>query len=149
MADPSYPVGYRRPPMHSRFKPGVCPNRTGRPKGAKNFSTALDRELQATVRVRENGRTRHRSRQELLAQQFLNNAFQNPRFMALLLNYLITHQRPGEGAVDGIFGSSQPQQVTDGILQRLRAALDPAPVPEPSPSADDIGSEKPEGFDQC
>ncbi len=27
-------VGYKKPPTHSRFKPGQSGNRTGRPKGA-------------------------------------------------------------------------------------------------------------------
>src|SRR5688572_30362761 len=32
----SYDVGYGRPPVHSRFKPGHSGNPRGRPKGARN-----------------------------------------------------------------------------------------------------------------
>jgi hypothetical protein len=30
---PHYPVGYRKPPVHSRFKKGQSGNPRGRPKG--------------------------------------------------------------------------------------------------------------------
>jgi hypothetical protein len=36
-----YAVGYRRPPLHSRFQPGVSGNPPGRPKGAANLKTLM------------------------------------------------------------------------------------------------------------
>ena len=38
-------VGYRKPPMHTRFKPGQFGNPRGRPKGTKNLKTDLQEEL--------------------------------------------------------------------------------------------------------
>jgi hypothetical protein len=35
----NYSVGYGRPPITSRFKPGVSGNIKGRPKGSKNLKT--------------------------------------------------------------------------------------------------------------
>jgi hypothetical protein len=49
-------VGYRRPPRNRQFKPGQSGNPTGRPKGAKNFATALAEELDAPITATENGK---------------------------------------------------------------------------------------------
>jgi hypothetical protein len=46
---PSYEVGFRRPPVASRFKPGQSGNRKGRPKGARNKRPALNEERLKTV----------------------------------------------------------------------------------------------------
>ena len=53
-----YDFGYRKPPMHSRFKPGQSGNPKGRPKGRKNIRTALHDVLDQTVTINENGRLR-------------------------------------------------------------------------------------------
>jgi hypothetical protein len=45
------PVGYRRPPQHSRFRPGQSGNPTGRPKHAPNFRAALLAELSEMIDV--------------------------------------------------------------------------------------------------
>src|SRR5215217_4029152 len=52
-----YEVGYRRPPVHSRFQPGRSGNPRGRPR--RLMPTANDvfsQELYRTVEVREGGK---------------------------------------------------------------------------------------------
>ena len=51
----SYDVGYRKPPVHSRFAPGRSGNPKGRSKGAKGFAAELERELAAKITITENG----------------------------------------------------------------------------------------------
>ena len=41
----SYAVGYRRPPLHSRFKPGQSGNPSGRSKGSQNLKTMFEQVL--------------------------------------------------------------------------------------------------------
>ena len=48
-------IGYGRPPLHSRFKPGESGNPRGRPKGAASFKSDLLEELSETIAVREGG----------------------------------------------------------------------------------------------
>ena len=49
-------VGYKRPPTHTRFKPGQSGNPKGRPKHARNLKTEFLEELGEVILVREGGR---------------------------------------------------------------------------------------------
>lgn len=46
-----YPVGYRKPPKHSQFKPGQSGNPRGRKKGSRGLKTDLHAELNRVVEV--------------------------------------------------------------------------------------------------
>ena len=59
-----YDVGYGKPPVHSRFKPGQSGNSKGRPKGVRNFKTDVQTTLKASVRVTRGGKPRNVSTQE-------------------------------------------------------------------------------------
>lgn len=52
-AEKPYVIGYGKPPVESRFKPGQSGNPWGRPKGARDpdsvLRRVLDREISATV----------------------------------------------------------------------------------------------------
>jgi hypothetical protein len=48
-----YAVGFRRPPLHTRFKPGVSGNPSGRAKGSQNLKTLFDRILREEISLRE------------------------------------------------------------------------------------------------
>src|SRR6267378_1555417 len=86
----AYGIGYGKPPRQTQFEPGRSGNPTGRPRGAKNFATALEAELRATVPVTENGRRRKLSKQQILAKRLVNQAIEaNPKFMALLVNVVL------------------------------------------------------------
>ena len=39
--DEEYRIGYRRPPIATRFHAGVSGNPRGRPKGAKNLASVI------------------------------------------------------------------------------------------------------------
>jgi Family of unknown function (DUF5681) len=59
-----YEVGYRKPPKHSRFKPGQSANPAGRKKGVANFKTDLEGTLQLPVQLSEAGKTKLVSTQQ-------------------------------------------------------------------------------------
>jgi hypothetical protein len=69
-----YVVGYGKPPVHTRFKKGQSGNPNGRRKGAKNFSTALKETLQEKVVIKENGKSKAVSKQEVITKQLVNKA---------------------------------------------------------------------------
>jgi hypothetical protein len=58
-AKKGYAVGYGRPPVHSRFKPGQSGNPKGRPKGRQNAKTTVERVLNEKVVVRQGNKTRN------------------------------------------------------------------------------------------
>ena len=71
-----YAVGYREPPVHTRFKKGQSGNPRGRPRGSKNNATLLREALDQTVAINENGRRRHIRSREAMYTQLANKAAQ-------------------------------------------------------------------------
>src|SRR6266404_3099469 len=57
-------VGYKRPPRHSRFKPGRSGNPRGKQKGVRNLGSDVKRTLEVPVRLNEQGKERRVSTQE-------------------------------------------------------------------------------------
>jgi hypothetical protein len=68
-------VGYKRPPQHSKFKPGQSGNPKGRPKGALNLETDLTRELSEKIAIREGERCLNVSKQRALVKSVVAKAF--------------------------------------------------------------------------
>jgi Family of unknown function (DUF5681) len=65
-----YEVGYGRPPLHSRFKKGECPNVKGRGKQKpKEMADVIQDVLSEEVEYREGRRIRTASKQELLIRK--------------------------------------------------------------------------------
>ena len=72
-------VGYSKPPAETRFRPGQSGNPKGRPKGAKNFSTLMEKELERKVTIKEGERRRRVSKREAMVKQLTNKAAQTAR----------------------------------------------------------------------
>ena len=70
----AYDVGYRKPPLATRFQKGVSGNPRGRPKGARNLSTVVAAALNEKVLITENGRKRRISKYEAAVKQLVNRA---------------------------------------------------------------------------
>jgi hypothetical protein len=80
-------VGYGKPPRQTRFKKGQSGHPTGRPKGALNLATVLERALKEQVVVNEHGRRRTINKFEAALTQLVNKAASgDARAMKLLLN---------------------------------------------------------------
>ena len=57
-------VGYKRPPVHTRFKPGQSGNPSGRAKGSQNLQTLFKKILNEQISLREGLRVRKVSKAE-------------------------------------------------------------------------------------
>ena len=66
IADADHRIGYRRPPRHSRFRPGQSGNPRGRPPGVKSLSDIVRKIIGQKVTVTENGRARRIPRLEAI-----------------------------------------------------------------------------------
>lgn len=69
-----YAVGYKRPPRHSRFKPGQSGNPKGRPKGARSPRVLWNEMIEGTVVVNDGKRRRRVSKRELIYSTLLASA---------------------------------------------------------------------------
>ena len=59
-------VGYKCPPVATRFKPGQSGNPKGRKKGVRNFKTDVRNELDEVITVHEGGRAMKITKQRAL-----------------------------------------------------------------------------------
>ena len=73
----SYLVGYRKPPIHSRFGPGELGNPRGRRKGHLNLKTELNKELNRVITIREGDRTRRLKKGAAWVVRAVNAALNN------------------------------------------------------------------------
>ena len=89
MSNPSDKVGYKNPPLATRFKPGTSGNPKGRPKGARSFASLLDDVLNQTVAVVENGRRRNIRKSKAIAIAIVNKAIKSgdPKAIATIMAY--------------------------------------------------------------
>jgi tetratricopeptide (TPR) repeat protein len=71
---PDGAVGYKRPPVNDRFKPGKSGNPKGRPKGRKNVANVIKDLFNASVAVRAGDKTLHMPTCEAIVRVSVNKA---------------------------------------------------------------------------
>ena len=64
----TYEVGYCKPPVHTRFKPGQSGNPSGRPKGSPNIKTMFEKILKETISLREGNITKKITKAEAVVR---------------------------------------------------------------------------------
>jgi hypothetical protein len=84
-----YAVGYGKPPIASRFKPGQSGNPKGRPKGSMSARTLLDKALSTTITITENGMSRTVQHREALFKSLTAKALKGDmRSLALIIKLM-------------------------------------------------------------
>ena len=69
-----YDIGYRKPPAHSRFKPGKSGNPTGRPKGSRNLPSIFRKVLNEKITLHEGDRVWLATKFEAMIRRLSQNA---------------------------------------------------------------------------
>ena len=93
----TFSVGYGRPPVHSRFKPGQSGNPKGRRKGQRNVGTVVDGELSQRIKVREGNRTRSLTKLDGFVVTLVNAALKgDAKACTSLINLLRSLGMTGE-----------------------------------------------------
>ena len=91
-------VGYKKPPRHTRFRPGQSGNPRGRQKGLRNFGTDVKATLEAKVAVNENGGKRRVSTQEAMLLRLREKALKgDSRALDLLVRLAQVYNPDGPG----------------------------------------------------
>jgi hypothetical protein len=131
-----YEVGYGKPPIHTRWAPGFCPNKKGRGKGVKNFQTEIKEELGTKITIQENGRRKRITKRRAVAKQIVNKAASGDlKAIPVLLNQsqdLISEREQ----LAAVFDTPDDKSVLAGLLDRLREVTQDA-APQPDRSEDE------------
>lgn len=144
MTTQDYPVGYKKPPTATRFKPGRSGNPKGRPNGTKNFATDLAEELQERITVRDGGKEKKISKQRALIKATVAKALRGETRAAQVLILWLAKTA-------GIEAPRLPEALTpddDAILSAFLAnrmaplSADPSPAPESQ-----VGGHKEDGHE--
>lgn len=98
-----YKVGHKCPPIKHQFKRGQSGNPKGRPPGALNAATILDKELKTLVTVMSNGKKQQLSKRDIMIRQLCNKAAEgNLKAMEYLQKHFpeVFMGKPPAGASD-------------------------------------------------
>ena len=116
-----YVVGYRKPPLHTRFKKGESGNVRGRPKGARNLAGVLERELNSLVTINENGQRKTITKFEAVIKLLVNQTLK-PDLRALqqlLALHRFVYRDEADSQAEPLC-SENDEQVISGILKRMQ-----------------------------
>lgn len=129
MADQhDYEVGYKKPPEHSRWKPGQSGNPKGRPKKVKDFEKLLDIELSRTLRITEGGRQVALTKRELILKTLVNDALKgNLRALKMLLPFIVKQQ-----TVEGFEPDAADREALQQLLGQFQREDNEGEAPEVS-----------------
>jgi uncharacterized protein DUF5681 len=130
-------IGYRKPPVSTRFRPGVSGNPSGRPKGTLNVTTVLIKTVREKVVINESGQRKTVTKLEAALKQLVNKAASGElRALRQLLELAQDAESRQDSAAQR---TSEPNdldlEVMDGILKRFQST--PTQDPEEVPDGDD------------
>jgi hypothetical protein len=112
-----YRVGYRRPPVDTRFNRGQSGNPKGRPPGAKNLATLLNEALNEVVVISEDGGRKRISKRKAAFKQLVNAAAKgNWRALKLLVDIMQDIERRAEPQTE----DSSFCLVDEKVIEQLR-----------------------------
>ena len=69
-----YAVGFCRPPLHTRFKPGQSGNPSGRVKGSKNLKSLFHQILNEQIALQDGTQSRNVTKAEAIMRRLIIGA---------------------------------------------------------------------------
>jgi hypothetical protein len=121
-------VGYRRPPRATQFKPGQSGNAKGRPKGSKNLSTCIQKELRKRVYLTEDGKRKRTTKAQAFATRIVNEGLAGDLKVAAphLMKAAGGEDRdPHAGRAQDVLGGPADELVMASIIRRIRSMDEP------------------------
>lgn len=124
-AEHDYKIGFKRPPLHSRFKAGNNANPKGRPKKSRSLMVLLEEELDAKVVARIGGKTVTLTARQAAAKQLAAKVVAGDKTaVALWLRYESLRQDPGEAPAVEAALSEEEAASLEAYLRRLDGSAD-------------------------
>lgn len=133
-----YEVGYGRPPVQTRFKPGGVGNPRGRPKSKKSVGQMLEDALMTKVKVEENGRTKTMSAQEFIIRNLVRAAARGEhRAIQMLFSLRERYKDSDQTVLDLGELAKDDREIIENYLATLPAQEHgPSPVGEAGKTTD-------------
>jgi hypothetical protein len=132
-------IGYRRPPVQSRFQKGRSGNPLGRQKGVRNFAADVKRALETPVTINDKGKSKRVSTQEALILRQRERALKgDPRALECLLVLARTHNSDEGDQTIGGSVAAEDQAILDAYAEFVRASPPAAIEKSPATSAPPI-----------
>ena len=130
---PDYEIGYRRPPEHTRFKPGKSGNAKGRPKGRRNVRTVVEDVLSQRITIREGDRTRSLSKLDGVVLTMVNKELKGdpkalPPLIALLRSVGLINEVPEPTSTEPI--TAKDSEIIADFLRRHGTSTEKVTGPE-------------------
>jgi hypothetical protein len=112
-----YEVGYKKPPLHTRFGPGNPGRGKGRPKGRRNLKTDLMDELGERITLNEGDRKVRISKQRALVKSLIFKGIKgDARATHAILNLLLRIGSDDEQTAEPL--SEVDRLILDDFLDR-------------------------------
>jgi Family of unknown function (DUF5681) len=97
-------VGYKKPPTHSRFKPGQSGNGRGRPKGAFTAKALFRKVMNEKLTITENGRPRKLPSAELVFMALRNKALKGDhKAQQTMFEFMVKWELDDVKSLGGVF----------------------------------------------
>ena len=118
-----YQVGYRRPPVEYRFKPGQSGNPKGRPRKTQDIASILERVLDTRVPIQENGRRRIVTMREAVIRGLVNDAARRePKALGMLFALMTRYQAEAGGTKNMGSLAAEDQAILNDFLAERGAS---------------------------
>jgi hypothetical protein len=144
LSEPAERIGFCRPPVATRFKPGISGNPRGRPKGSLNVATAFTKALHEKVVINEHGKRKTVTKLEAAMKQVANKGASGDLRAVVQVVSLAQYaeakqnmpgaQEPGTSELD--------QEVMDGILRRFVNTAEQHEAAEEKNNGDIVDAER-------
>jgi hypothetical protein len=122
--DRPYAIGYGRPPIASRFKPGVSGNVRGRPKHSKNLKTRIREAMTANITIQEGANSRRVSKIEGVVLRQLQSALKGDDKSAMAIIKMATQlgflDDPAGGPAEAAALSAAEERILAEMMSRHR-----------------------------
>src|SRR5437879_4675799 len=117
-----YTIGYGRPPLATRFRPGRSSNPKGRPRKQKSVGKIIQEALMIRVTIEENGRSRTMTAQEVIIRNLVNAAARRDvRAIHALFALKERYQDSSETTLDPAELRPEDREIIEGYLATLRS----------------------------
>jgi hypothetical protein len=117
----NYEVGFRRPPIATRFKPGNVANKKGRPKKKRTVGQIIEGALATKVTVVENGQPKTMTAEEVIIRKLtLDAASGDKRSIQTLFSLRDRYHDTNETTLDFADLQGDDQKILDDYFATLQ-----------------------------